>query len=465
MIRNWKLAASLLTICVLAVVYEIAKLRGEKAVLEAKVTLLKEELEHNNNGATTTTTSTSTSAIDTSTKTKKANQQVNQDKRDETKTEKKDTGPFRDKLFEAIEFCTGNNYVAPWAYKTHIDRLVPSEESARNFSLQRQHFEPNNNKQPECTTVTDLLQAVRNGRRQWNEPHLNTDVTELVNPQYWEEQEVTPSRFFPDQCDIPLLSPDQMCDVLGQFSHILFLGDSLERHMYMALVSAVKNDLIRGFVQDSDQALMREKCYCDGQFSEHEHCRLYTPEMMSFHAPDKGFCSQQTTSAMVRWANYAHKDGPAEYRTIFSGIDCSQPDNQGLLLILQGGLHFEVNARNVFTHFRDHMWPHPHLVRCAAHNKLYVIWLGMSAQSPRLYDQYPQQRAESAIQFDKDMEPIWEQQQWYNVTTIHWMNFTKRAQTSDGVHYLTETNYFRAQYLLQLAQLMKQEQITFHVGN
>jgi hypothetical protein len=38
-----------------------------------------------------------------------------------------------------------------------------------------------------------------------------------------------------------------------------------------------------------------------------------------------------------------------------------------------------------------------------------------------------------------------------NITTVDWMNFTKGAQTSDGVHYLMNVNFFKAQKLLFLA--------------
>jgi hypothetical protein len=44
-----------------------------------------------------------------------------------------------------------------------------------------------------------------------------------------------------------------------------------------------------------------------------------------------------------------------------------------------------------------------------------------------------------------------------NITTIDWMNFTKGAQTSDGVHYLMNVNFFKAQQLLLLADLMLDE--------
>ena len=43
-----------------------------------------------------------------------------------------------------------------------------------------------------------------------------------------------------------------------------------------------------------------------------------------------------------------------------------------------------------------------------------------------------------------------------NVTVIGIQNFTRGAQTSDGVHHLMDVNYFNAQYVLHAAALMKE---------
>ena len=44
-----------------------------------------------------------------------------------------------------------------------------------------------------------------------------------------------------------------------------------------------------------------------------------------------------------------------------------------------------------------------------------------------------------------------------NVVMIDWVNFTDEAQTSDGVHHLSQVNYFKAQYLLRIAKQAKAE--------
>ena len=119
-----------------------------------------------------------------------------------------------------MDYCRRHNYVAD--RKTADIRLdVPSNRSARPFSLQRIDFEPHFSKS--CTSVLELLDAVKYGQRQW--------IDERIQHMSSQKQESTPSYFVPYGCHIPVLSPDAICAVLEKFSHVVMLGDSLLRHV------------------------------------------------------------------------------------------------------------------------------------------------------------------------------------------------------------------------------------------
>ncbi|KAL3902634.1 MAG: hypothetical protein SGILL_010756, partial [Bacillariaceae sp.] len=44
-----------------------------------------------------------------------------------------------------------------------------------------------------------------------------------------------------------------------------------------------------------------------------------------------------------------------------------------------------------------------------------------------------------------------------NVTIVNFMNLTKGAQVSDGLHFLTDVNHFKAQQILLVADAMQRE--------
>mmetsp|Transcript_10151 Transcript_10151/g.15658 ORF Transcript_10151/g.15658 Transcript_10151/m.15658 type:complete len:161 (+) Transcript_10151:3-485(+) len=159
-------------------------------------------------------------------------------------------------------------------------------------------------------------------------------------------------------------------------------------------------------------------------------------------------------------------------------MNCEKRKNRGLLLILQGGLHFKTNASAAFDKVVLETMSHPIVRKCASLNKLYVIWNGYSAHSPQSTQKYPHQNYTNALRFNSNMEELFQfsygqggnvphqQSQTGSVMQMmgmmNWMNFTQAAQTSDGMHYLSQVNYFKAQYTLYLAELMKKERRIFH---
>ena len=72
-------------------------------------------------------------------------------------------------------------------------------------------------------------------------------------------------------------------------------------------------------------------------------------------------------------------------------------------------------------------------------------------------EKYPVQRASNAMAFNGVMDQYLKNVSDDTIVRIDWMNLTKRAQVSDGVHFLTNVNYFKAQYILKIAKMMKEE--------
>jgi hypothetical protein len=311
----------------------------------------------------------------------------------------------------------------------------------RPFSLRPQDFVSHHTH--ECSSVQDFLNAVKFGERRWDESQVESKNLS------WVEKETFPSTFVPHGCDIPALSQERMCAIMGRFSHVTLLGDSLTRHVTAGLHIGLKNDFVSGGMVTSDPA-RKEFCRCDGQFSEHAECRNLDESFFDFRPQQLGLCPKLHNND----TDHQMDLHVADY---LDAVDCLLNfDTRPMLLIFQGGLHHSSNALATYNSFLP-IWQNDALKTCLKHKKVIVVWCSFNTESPVVDKIFPHQSPENATIFNQQMQDLFDSSGMENITTINWMNFTKGAQTSDGVHYLMNVNFFKAQQLLSLADLMLDE--------
>jgi len=108
-----------------------------------------------------------------------------------------------------------------------------------------------------CTSVDDLLRAVKLGRRVWK--HGRAD-------------EKKPSHFVTKGCAVPQFDPTVFQRVLSTQSSIGLRGDSLTRHLMMGLTLRYTDNYYDGGM--SHASSQWANCTCDGQFSEAVICQM-----------------------------------------------------------------------------------------------------------------------------------------------------------------------------------------------
>jgi len=256
-----------------------------------------------------------------------------------------------------------------------------------------------------------------------------------------EEKELHPSYFVPYQCDIPAMTPFQICETLSQFSHIFNIGDSLSRHLHQGIFIGMRNDYISGGIF-STSIPTYEHCKCDGQFSEHPICRKNDGLFHHVESSHQlGVCAHQKPFAI----SYSTSSPPIE-RSNCQSSDDSSPD----VLLVQGGLHFGLDSSRTIeafvSLFEDQQW-----IECVKRGKALVIWTTIVAQSRKLDHAYPDQCREQAEVFNREMEAYFSSIEM-NVTVIDFWNLTRDAQTSDGLHFLLEVNMLKTFYVLQVLE-------------
>ena len=87
--------------------------------------------------------------------------------------------------------------------------------------------------------------------------------------------------YIPSGCDMRWYSSAEISDVLGRFSHVFILGDSMMRHLTNALYILLRGDMAYGGITDWDvqevpgtDIKSRENCACEMQFAIHDCSNL-----------------------------------------------------------------------------------------------------------------------------------------------------------------------------------------------
>jgi hypothetical protein len=347
----------------------------------------------------------------------------------------------------------GGKIVSTFPEPYRNDSHRPYSLRARDFQWQRH--------QRNCSTVRELGDAIKYGTRVWDDNIRNIMTTSSWT---WQDEEMNPSSFEYHQCDIPILSPADQCRILNQFSHVIFLGDSLSRHAYDGLHISLRNDFVSGRMLTSDETILK-RCRCDGQYSEDLLCRAKKSEYSSWHG--KPFSSGYGVCPSTENNNENGDDDGVhvQYMDASFVFNCFLNSTKPILLLLNGGSHYDLS---VFKTYQDQILnylSHPRLQACAREEKLVTIWQSYIAHSVAHEQGFPTQTQDKAVKFNEKMKKLLASElEVANIAVVDHFNFTKGAQTADGLHALTNVNYFKAQHYLHVANLMLQEQMfTKHI--
>mmetsp|Transcript_380 Transcript_380/g.683 ORF Transcript_380/g.683 Transcript_380/m.683 type:complete len:130 (+) Transcript_380:955-1344(+) len=98
---------------------------------------------------------------------------------------------------------------------------------------------------------------------------------------------------------------------------------------------------------------------------------------------------------------------------------------------------------------------HPKFIECACLGKLRFIWNSMHYQTKEMDAIWPHQSGENAIEFNENIHQSFIDAglvPGQDVLVLDWWNMTKDAQSSDGLHSLSDVNLAKAAQILYLAE-------------
>ena len=134
----------------------------------------------------------------------------------------------------------------------------------------------------------------------------------------------------------------------------------------------------------------------------------------------------------------------------------SESDTRPVFFFLSAGLHLYMNPKKTA---QDFLMPNIKKIRAAKaaapEVSVLVSWGSLGAQARTLDSIYPSQSRENAAIFNLHMADFAHSHEFD--TVFDWWNLTKDAQTSDGLHMLTDVNMLKAQYIVNWLSLALNE--------
>jgi hypothetical protein len=247
----------------------------------------------------------------------------------------------------------------------------------------------------------------------------------------------------------------EACDIASSYSQILFFGESVCRHVAMALLSILRDNLNSGATKDWEVP-PEKNCSGEMQYSEDMACRQYNLVNSFWLAgsenASRAFCpGRRVYTRLLEW--WLVEDVQAYLGSAntndHSRLDRIEP--YSVLAIFPPGLHADM--RNPDHMLRNYVQP----IADAAQRVpgTMVVIIGVHSMAPNMPSQYADKQCEAVIvPFNHALRQYAEARK-FGYLDIY--NLTKGFLSCDGVHYGAEANLLKAQLLLNYLDIYRRE--------
>lgn len=257
-----------------------------------------------------------------------------------------------------------------------------------------------------------------------------------------------------DLCTMPHVhySATEACDVLSSYSEILLFGDSLCRHVSVAISSICRGDVQYGAMREWE---VPGDLNCTGEMQYSEvACRLYTlTDSTVLQSVNQSLCANHKVIVrLLEWwqvGDVARFLGNPSYSEKDYVYGLSEIHPRTAMLIFPPGLHMDM------THPEDIISQYVNPLVQAGHNVngTVIVLVGIHAMAPNMPEQY-------AYKQNKDIITAFNRHvQHYAVSNnIDYMDVYDMSighYSYDGVHYGLHVNVLKAQLLLNYLDLYR----------
>ena len=291
-----------------------------------------------------------------------------------------------------------------------------------------------------CTNIEDLLGSLKAGVRV---SHVSTLSDVKV-------ENATESWFVPKGCSFRWYTSHDVCNVMGRYSQLYVVGDSLMRHLHHGLFMLLRNDLQSGAMPlQLNDVTEYDKRLCDGQFFEHGLCRNGLESSVTMRDPRQfGIC---TGSSYRRFSLFRRESAPIP-RLSFDVSACAEL-SRPVFILLGGGAHHKHDAHDTIHDIIEPFLSEVRDARLACPNvSFHVAFLGLGSQSRSQDLKYPHQSREMTAIFNDEVSGYLKER--HGIRYFDVQSLTRNAPTSDGYHILSDVNLILAMYVLNYMDLL-----------
>ena len=239
-------------------------------------------------------------------------------------------------------------------------------------------------------------------------------------------------------CRVKNFTQTSACELISRrINSITFIGDSLVRHLFSAMVILLTNDPLYGALKHNTPHKMREVCKGDSQFVD-SACHVHTAMTWRHVIDNPDFCNG--------WARFKISYVKA-YKTELARLALVSLKNLlnkvGSIVLMGIGIHNNFNSSAVIQTF---LRPAVRLVSTSRNGWPHLIWVSTHSMGPLKPMIYHRDQGNPAIlSFNENLSKFCDQ---HNVTVFNMFNATVHVHSFDGTHFGAGVNMMKVQILL-----------------
>lgn len=242
-------------------------------------------------------------------------------------------------------------------------------------------------------------------------------------------------------CPLKEFDAISSCEFLqSRFSSITFIGDSLVRHMFSALLIHLTDDLAYGALRHNLNATELSQCKYGMQFAD-RICRLKLAVNWKDIQSNPRYCAYNDKKIKVRFVEaFVTGHSALAKATVGQALREERP-----LIVVGIGIHNHFVVKKVW---KDYLEPIMKFLKQKEYKKPFFIWLGGNANGPlKSVVHYKLQKSERAVNFTNTISNYLRA---YNATVFDNFKITNNVHSFDGTHFGQAVNLLKIRMLIKL---------------
>lgn len=239
-------------------------------------------------------------------------------------------------------------------------------------------------------------------------------------------------------CRVTNFTQFSACESISKrISSVTFIGDSLVRHFFSAMLIILTNDPLHGALKFNIPPKMRDICKGDSQFVD-SICHIHTAMTWREVTDNPNFCDG--------WARFQIsyvKAYKVEVASLALLAVKQRLNKVGSVVLMGIGIHNNFNASAVVESYLE---PAVRLIATSKNGWPHLIWLSTHSMGPLKPINYHRDQGNPAIlSFNENLAKYCNE---HNITVFDTFSMTKGVHSFDGTHFGVGVNMMKVQILL-----------------